>query len=460
MIAKTAFAAGAAALVFSTVSVAIARPDNAAQVMTGFVSRTVCSKVFVSGLEPQRVFAEMMQATGGAWLLSWGFDMTIDHPRGEVSTTLFGAAAARAQFRRGLGCVQDHGGSVAGVPSSGGAVRIAEAPLIETRNPALAAAVDRAFVETGSPSKFTKAVVVMKDGRIVTERYADDHSVDMPILGFSATKSVFNALTGILVRDGRLKLDAPAPVAQWQTPGDPRGAITVNHLIRHTAGLAMGSSLMASIGSAWEPVNRMKFLERDMAAFAADAKLATPPGSTWNYHDGNTVILARVITDAAGGKPADVLRFAQRELFGPLGMRNVTLEFDAAGTPEGSSQMLATARDWARFGALYADDGLIGARRILPEGWVDYSASPTPGAFAGYGAGFWTNRDDSWGAENRIKHGMPREAFMARGQFGQYVVVVPSQRLVVVRFGVTGGMNDIEGVSRLVAEVIAATRGE
>ena len=95
---------------------------------------------------------------------------------------------------------------------------------------------------------------------------------------------------------------------------------------------------------------------------------------------------------------------------------------------------------------------MVGERRILPRGWVDYSASPTPGAFVGYGAGFWTNRDDSFGAQNRIKHGMPRDAFMASGQFGQFVVVVPSERLVVARFGVTGGMNDVEGVSRLVAD--------
>jgi hypothetical protein len=141
-------------------------------------------------------------------------------------------------------------------------------------------------------------------------------------------------------------------------------------------------------------------------------------------------------------------------------MRHVTIEFDPAGTPEGSSQMLASARDWAQFGQLFADDGMAGERRILPRGWVDYSASPTPGAFVGYGAGFWTNRDDSWGAQNRIKHGMPADAFMARGQFGQFVVVVPSEHLVVARFGMTGGMNDIEGVSRLTAEVIAATRGE
>jgi CubicO group peptidase (beta-lactamase class C family) len=202
----------------------------------------------------------------------------------------------------------------------------------------------------------------------------------------------------------------------------------------------------------------MKFAERDMAGFAASVRLESLPGREWNYSDGNTLILSRIIRDAAGGRGEDVLRFAQRELFAPRGMRNVTLEFDATGTPEGSSQMLATPRDWARFGQLYLNDGVIGEKRILPAGWVQYSAAPTAGAFVGYGAGFWTNLGDSFGAQNRIKLGMPRDAILARGQFGQYVVIVPSEQLVVTRFGVTGGMNDIEGVSRLVADVIAATR--
>src|SRR6202007_160231 len=100
--------------------------------------------------------------------------------------------------------------------------------------------------------------------------------------------------------------------------------------------------------SVFDPVNRMKFIECDMAGFAETATLETAPGAAWDYHDGTPAILSRIMRDAAGGHTADVLRLARRELFGPLGMRNVTLEFDATGTPEGSSQMLATARDWAR----------------------------------------------------------------------------------------------------------------
>ena len=191
------------------------------------------------------------------------------------------------------------------------------------------------------------------------------------------------------------------------------------------------------------------------------AGLATPPGRAWNYHDGNYLVLSHLIRNATGGTPADVLRFARRELFGPLGMRHVALQFDGAGTPEGSSQMLASARDWARFGLLYLNDGVAGGERILPEGWVEYSARSTPNAFVGYGAGFWTNRGDSFGANYRIDHGWPRDAFFAKGTIGQYVIVIPSEHLVIARFGTTVNWPlDADGVSELVSEVVAATGGK
>jgi CubicO group peptidase (beta-lactamase class C family) len=198
-----------------------------------------------------------------------------------------------------------------------------------------------------------------------------------------------------------------------------------------------------------------------MAAFAEAADLATPPGSAWNYHDGNYLILSHLIRNAVGGTPADVLRFARTELFGPLGMRHVAMQFDGAGTPEGSSEMLASARDWARFGLLYLNDGVIGGSRILPEGWVDYSARPTANARVGMGAGFWTNRGDSFGAAYRIEHGWPRDAYFAKGTIGQYVIVIPSEHLVIARFGTTVNWPlDADGVSQLVRDVIAATSGK
>ncbi len=276
---------------------------------------------------------------------------------------------------------------------------IAGPSIVAPQTPSLAAALDRAFAEPDrSTLRNTRAIVVMRDGRVVAERYADGIAVDTPLLGFSATKSVISAIAGILVRKGALKLHEPVPIAAWQGAGDPRRAITLDHLIRHTAGLALGSSLQASLASALEPVNRMKFMEPDMASYAESMPLQSAPGSAWNYHDGNTVILGHVIRQASGGSASRMLRFARQELFDPLGMRNVTLEFDASGNAEGSSQMLASARDWARFGQLYLNDGMAGGKRILPEGWVKYSTTPTPNAWVGQGAGFWTNLGDSFGA--------------------------------------------------------------
>jgi CubicO group peptidase (beta-lactamase class C family) len=453
----------------AVLALAAVRAHDAPRVATGFAAHVLCSETFVSGLDPDRVFSEATAAIPGAGLITWAMNYKIDRARKDVTVTLFGGGQNHAVFREGLGCYLAHDDASVDVslppaashPQHALLPEIAGPSLVETGNPDLMLAIDRAFAEPGQPPfRRTKAVVVLRDGHVVAERYAPGYGINTPILGYSATKSVISALIGILVRQGRLRVDEPAPVPAWQNPGDPRHAITIDHLLRHTSGLAMGSSLHATLLSAIAPVHRMKYIVGDMAAFAEGADLESRPGSGWNYHDGNTIILSQLIRDAAGGHAADVLRFARAELFGPLGMRNVTLEFDAAGTPEGSTQMLAPARDWARFGALYLDDGIIGGTRILPEGWVNYSAAPTEGGWVGYGAGFWTNRGDSYGAKYRTGLGWPAESFFASGTFGQYVIIIPSERLVIARFGTSANRYDIEGVSRLVAEVIAATGGK
>ena len=437
------------------------------KVATGFVANVLCSETFVTGADPARIFAETTAAMPGTGLIGWALDYKIDRARRDVTVTLFGLGRSHAVYREGLGCHLDHGGAVADIPlpateakpSQPSLPEIAGPSVVAPQSPQLAAALDRAFAEPEQPPfRRTKAIVVVRDGQVVAERYANGYGVETPILGFSATKSVMSALTGILVRKGKLTLDQPAPIAAWQGAGDPRQAITVDHLLRHTAGLALGSSLSASLASVLEPVNRMKFMESDMAAYAESIALETPPGTAWNYNDGNTVILSHLIRDAAGGRASDVLRLARQELFDPLGMRHVTLEFDAAGTPEGSTQMLMPARDWARFGMLYLNDGVAGAKRILPEGWVKYSASPTPNAWVGMGAGFWTNQGDSFGAGYRIERGWPRDAFFAKGTIGQYVIIIPSERLVIVRLGRSPNWPpEADGVFELVRDVVAAT---
>jgi CubicO group peptidase (beta-lactamase class C family) len=210
--------------------------------------------------------------------------------------------------------------------------------------------------------------------------------------------------------------------------------------------------------SAFDPAARMLFVEPDMAAFAASRPLAHPPGTHWNYADPNTVLLSRIVRDLAGGSPENTRGFIQRELFDKLGMQHATFEFDASGTPIGGSHLWASARDWARLGLLYLNDGVVGGERLLPEGWVAYSATQTPGAeYVGYGAGFWTNRGGGYGASYRRDAGMPADAFMARGSHGQYVVIVPSRQLVVVRLGPAWTpRDDMDTVARLTREVIDA----
>lgn len=453
-------------IVAAGLALGAARARDVPKVATGFVADTLCSETFVSGLDPSRNLAETIDAMPGASLLSWAMDYQVDRARKDVTVTLFGIGRSHAVYREGLGCTLEHGQGIAAVavPPDGKQPallpEIAGPGLVPPQSEELSAALDRAFAEPAQPPyRRTRAIVVMKAGRIIAERYADGVGPETPLLGFSMTKSVISALTGILVRQGKLKLDGPAPIAAWQDPDDPRHAITVDQLLRHTAGIALGSSLQASLGSVLEPVNTMKYAEGDMASFAERAPLATAPGTVWNYHDGNFLILSHLIRNAAGGKPADALRFARGELFAPLGMINVTLQLDGAGTIEGSGEMMASARDWARFGQLYLDDGVAGGKRILPEGWVNYSASATPNAWIGIGAGFWTNQGDSFGAKFRIEHGWPRDAFFAKGTIGQYTIVIPSEKLVIVRLGRSPNFPpEADGVFELVRDVIASTR--
>ena len=181
-----------------------------------------------------------------------------------------------------------------------------------------------------------------------------------------------------------------------------------------------------------------------MGRAAASAHCAAAPVKELQLH-------VALIRDA-------VQRFAFNELFDPLGMRDVTLEMDATGTPVGAHYMLASARDWARFGLLYLQDGMAGDKRILHEDWVDLSAAAT--LDTDYGAGFWTNRSDGDGASYRIAAGMPADAFMARGSQGQYVVIVPSQQLVVVRLGPAWtARDDMDEVARLTRDVVDALAG-
>ena len=436
-------------------------PQQAALVATGYVSHQLCSATFVGGLDPQRHYREAIEPM--STVIAGLMQHSVDRTQGEVRASLAGFAESRAVYRPPYGCVNATGITLAPVAAPAATTappllgEIAGPEPVQTDDPALRQALDRVFEDTPRPPhRFTQAVVVVHRDRVIAERYADNIGVDTPLPGWSATKSVMNALLGILVRQGRLDMKAPAPVAAWSDPAEPRHAITPDQLLRMTSGLDAGQTLHDT--SPFDPAARMLFAEHDMAAFAERMPLRDAPGTRWNYTDPNTLLLSRIVRDAAGGDAPSTLAFARHELFDKLGMRHATFEFDAAGTPIGGSHLWAPARDWARLGVLYLHDGVVGGERVLPAGWVEYSARATPGAeFAGYGAGFWTNRDSGDGARSRIAAGMPADSFIARGSHGQYVVIVPSQQLVIVRMGPAWtARDDMDAVAHLTRDVIAA----
>jgi CubicO group peptidase (beta-lactamase class C family) len=418
------------------------------EVVSGMVSHTLCAEVFVTGLAPERAYEESIAGHSGMELVGRSLAYEVDRERRLVRTTIGGRFESRALHRPGLGCLllRDVEPPRVAVPREALPApllsEIAGPAVVEPADPAFAAALARAFEETDPPGRYTRAVVVAHEGRVIAERYAPGIGPETRLLGYSTSKAVMNALVGILVREGKLALDRPAPVPEWSGPADERRAITPEHLLRMTSGLDGGESAGPS-----SPRAKMLFLERDMAAFAARARLVAKPGTQWRYSDGDTLILSGVVRRAAG---ADVLAFSRRELFGPLGMQSAVLELDVAGTPVGSTFAYASARDWLRFGLLYLGDGAAGGRRILPEGWVARSTTPT--LDTSYGAGFWLQR-----AGDESIPGAPPDAYFAGGLLGQYVAVVPSRRLVVARFGPsvrTGG--DASGLGRLIEDVIRA----
>ena len=180
-------------------------------------------------------------------------------------------------------------------------------------------------------------------------------------------------------------------------------------------------------------VSVMLFTTHDMAAYAASKPPETDPGDVWHYSSGTSNIICRIVCDAVG-PGQDCLTFPRRALFDPIGMRSAVFEPDASGTPVGSSYVYATARDWARFGLLYLQDGVWEGERILPQGWVTYTTTPTPGSEGRYGAHWWLKKGDP--ADQRWLD-FPDDLFLASGYDGQFVVVVPSHSLVIVRLGFT-----------------------
>ena len=415
--------------------------SDAATIGGGVAAQLGCAGVFVSGrpvAEVERNDVHAMNPLLGVARLS------VDAERRTVTAVALPNTPPRvAYWRPGVGCTLAEGAGPAkaapalpGVPERPYGARPGAWPEGDdpapVRDAKLDAAVRAMFDDLNAPGPQTRAVLVVQDGRLVAERYAPGFDARTRLLGWSMSKSVTNALIGSLVADGRLSLDAPAPVREWSDPADPRHAITLRQLLQMTNGLAFTDRVVPGDEST------MLFGRIDMAAYAAERPVMAPPGTTWNYSTGSTLILSRLAVDALGGAAA-TQRYLRKRVFDQAGMRSAVIEIDGSGTPVGGSYVYATARDWARYGQLWLDDGVTRrGRRVLPASWTAFSRTPNGLAPDGrYGAQFWLNAGDPAEPAKRLMPHLPGDAFFMLGHNQQVVAVVPSRRAVIVRLGWT-----------------------
>lgn len=496
-IRSSALATLAAVAALSLSACSQVRLTQPVAVASAFTSHQLCSEMFISGLPEPQIMQQRLRETGLMHVVLPLTRTRVDRAAQTVDTTIAGTFHTHAQYQPELGCLvswpertgwqsadtewlaQAHGAApraaIKAMPDSTQPLPAPEqvieqaveqenkqavkqvAEVLKPANAGLEQALELAFTErTEAPFVHTKAVVIMQHGRIIAERYADGVTPDTALLGFSMSKSVTNALVGVAVRKAWLRLDAPAPITAWAAPDDPHHGITLDHLLRHTSGIATthtenGFDIDASL----------LYLERDPAAGAAALPIKEAPGLQWEYTDSNYQLIGRTLRDAARAHGLTLPEFARRELFAPLGMQHALIETDATGTPFSSTYTYASARDWARFGQFYLKLAHGQPQSVVPDDWYAYTTRPTLGR--GYGAGFWLNHSATeapWGGPWGMPH-VPSDTIWAMGLMGQHTIIIPSRDLVVVRLGVSHHYQGLlGGMDKLMQAILKALPDE
>ncbi len=425
-----------------------------APVATGYAAKVTCSGHFVAGRSVEDAAGDLPPNPLVPLLRT-----DVDEDAASVRATLLGLWPSTAWHHRGVGCtLAERDPDFAPLDPaarrprdqpwpSGAEVDVEAARTLgDVDGPALDQAVAGAFAEDDPAGrKNTRAVVVVHDGRLVAERYADGFDADTPLLGWSMGKSIANAIVGRLVAEGDLALDDADLRPNWA--GDGRADITLDDLLHMTSGLAFDE--------VYDPdtdATNMLFRPVDTGDFAAAKPLVADPGTVWSYSSGTTNILCDEAQEASGLG----LDLARSLVFDPVGMDSAVMEADVGGGLVCSSFPWMTARDWARFGQWFLQDGEWDGQSLLPPGWVEDSTAPVRlDTEEPYGSQWWLNE----GADGDLR--MPRvaaDAYWASGNEGQQVVVVPSQDLVVVRLGFTSDFGGIDwGLEDLVAGAASAT---
>jgi len=431
-----------------------------ASLAAGYKAGFICSGVFNAGRSPAAIEADELTGVYPDFRAPLAAlpPAEIDPARGVVAVRWAQDMPPRlAVWRPGQGCTQLPIGAAAPQET----LTVAPGPAGPSPLPwpqgdrlrrapkpgrALAAVVDRAFADAayyGAGAK-TSAVLIVQNGQIVAERYAEGFDAFTPQRTWSVAKSLAATVIGAAVGEGLLDPQAPAGLPEWSRPDDPRASITLANLLHMSSGLHSGRS-----GSRTDEIY---FGAGLVAEYAGRNPLEAPPGARWRYANNDTLLAMRALRTRleAAGRGTEYARYPHARVLDKLGMRHTTPEADWAGDFIFSSQVWTTARDMARLGLLYMNDGVWQGERLLPPGWVQFVTSPAPAQpprGPGYGAQWWL-----YGPAE----GLPEGVFAARGNRGQFLFVAPAQNVLVVRRGFDDALGEGFDAARFTADVLAA----
>ena len=413
---------------------------NAFPAVSGYGAKNMCSAVYLQHRNPADVISEDL----ADFPLSLG-SFTLNEKDSSVTGSVWGFAKRKAIYRKSIGCTLINDLTENEIRSQHFDIPTASAINNDTiawpygdklndsipktvNTTSLNTALDNVLNETkdGKPA-YTRAVLVVYDGQIVAEKYASGFDKRTVMPGWSISKSLTAAMIGILVKEGKLSVDAPAPVPEWKD--NKKQQIKLLHLLQQTTGLYFKENY------AWpSEVTEMLFNKGNMAAFTEALPLKHEPGTVFNYSSGNSNILSRIIRNTVGETAYS--SFPYQALFHKINAYSFLLEPDASGTYIGSSYSYATARDFARFGLLYYNNGRWNGEQILPDNWVKESIQPSAAdKQKNYGYQFWLNGYEKNDCTKHVYPDVPGDMYYADGYGGQDVYIIPSKKLVVVRLG-------------------------
>ena len=409
-------------------------------IISGYGAKNLCSAIYLQHRNPKDVIKEDL----GDFPISLG-SYTINEKDSSVTATVWGLAKKKAIYRKGIGCTLINDFSEKQIRSQRFIIpqvpfqntdtmqwpygdKLADSIPVSVNVKQLNNTLENTFKELkNSKQTYTRAILVIYNGQLIAEKYADGFDKNTVMLGWSVSKSFMGALIGILVKEGKLNVSSPAPVPEWRD--NDKKEITLENLLQQTSGLNFKESYTGP-----SEVTNMLFKKGDMAAFTANRELQYNPGTVFNYSSGNSNILSRIIRQTVGEK--DYAAFPYQYLFHKINMYSILIEPDGSGTYIGSSYSYATARDFARFGLLYYNNGIWNGEQILPANWVKESVQPSKADLQKhYGYQFWLNGFDKNNPSKHIYPDVPGDMFYADGYGGQDIYIIPSKKLVVVRMG-------------------------